>query len=65
MVSIRVREERHQANVRRKGYPTVIKAFTSREVAKRRIKSAENDVRVLAEHIPIFSLTFCAATKWE
>ncbi len=41
MGSIRVREGRHQANVRRKGYPTVTKTFTSREVAKRWIKSTE------------------------
>ena len=41
MGSIRVRERRHQANVRRKGYTTVTKTFTSREVAKRWIKSTE------------------------
>ena len=41
MGSIRVREGRHQANVRRKGYPTVTKTFTSREVAKRWMKTAE------------------------
>ena len=41
MGSIRVREGRHQANVRRKGYAPVTKTFTSREVAKRWIKSTE------------------------
>ena len=41
MGSIRVREGRYQANVRRKGYATVTKTFTSKEVAKRWIKSTE------------------------
>ena len=41
MGSIRVRQGRYQANVRRKGYATVTKTFTSREVAKRWIKSTE------------------------
>jgi len=41
MGSIRVREGRYQANVRRKGYSTVTKTFTSKEVAKRWIKSTE------------------------
>ena len=41
MGSIRVREGRYQANVRRKGYPSVTKTFTSRDVAKRWIKSTE------------------------
>jgi len=41
MGSIRVREGRYQANVRRKGYATVTKTFTSREVAKRWIKTTE------------------------
>ena len=31
---IRTREGRYQANIRRKGYPTVTKTFTSREAAK-------------------------------
>ena len=41
MGSIRVRQGRYQANVRRKGYAPVTKTFTSREVAKRWIKSTE------------------------
>jgi len=41
MGSIRVREGRYQANVRRKGYAPVTATFTSREVAKRFIKSTE------------------------
>jgi len=41
MGSIRVRQGRYQANVRRKGYATVTKTFTSREVAKRWIKTTE------------------------
>ena len=41
MGSIRVRQGRYQANVRRKGYATLTKTFTSREVAKRFIKSTE------------------------
>ena len=41
MGSIRTRQGRYQARVRRKGYATVTKTFTSREVAKRWIKSTE------------------------
>ena len=41
MGSIRVRQGRYQANVRRKGYARVTKTFTSKEVAKRWIKSTE------------------------
>ena len=41
MGSIRVRQGRYQANVRRKGYAAVTKTFTSREVAKKFIKSTE------------------------
>ena len=41
MGSIRVRQGRYQANVRRKGYAPVTATFTSREVAKRWIKSTE------------------------
>ena len=41
MGSIRVREGRYQANVRRKGYATVTKTFTSKEIVKRWIKSTE------------------------
>jgi integrase len=41
MGSIRVREGRYQAHVRRKDYATVTKIFTSKEVAKRWIKTTE------------------------
>jgi len=41
MGSIRVRDGRYQANVRRKGYAPITKTFTSRLVAKRFIKSTE------------------------
>jgi len=44
MGSIRVRDGRYQANVRRKGYAPVTKTFTSREVAKRWIKSTEIEI---------------------
>ena len=56
MGSIRVREGRHQANVRRKGYPTVTKTFTSREVAKRWIKSTEIAIEK-GEYFPKISTT--------
>jgi len=38
---IRAREDRYQANVRRKGYVTVTKTFTSREAAKSWSKTTE------------------------
>ena len=38
---IRAREGRYQANIRRKGYPTVTKTFTSREAAKSWTKATE------------------------
>ena len=38
---IRAREGRYQANIRRKGYPTVTKTFTSREAAKSWSKATE------------------------
>ena len=38
---IRAREGRYQANIRRKGYPTVTKTFTSREAAKNWTKATE------------------------
>ncbi len=41
MGSIRVRDGRYQANVRRKGYAPITKTFTSRLVAKRFTKSTE------------------------
>ena len=41
MGSIRVRDGRYQANVRRKGYAPITNTFTSRLVAKRFIKSTE------------------------
>ena len=56
MGSIRVREGRHQANVRRKGYPTVTKTFTSREVAKRWIKTTEIAIEK-GEYSPKISIT--------
>ena len=56
MGSIRVRKGRHQANVRRKGYPTVTKTFTSREVAKRWIKSTEIAIEK-GEYFPKISTT--------
>ena len=56
MGSIRVREGRYQANVRRKGYATVTKTFTSREVAKRWIKSTEIAIEK-REYSPKVSIT--------
>ena len=56
MGSIRVREGRYQANVRRKGYATVTKTFTSREVAKRWIKSTEIAIEK-GEYSPKISIT--------
>jgi integrase len=41
MGSIRVRQGRYQANIRRRGYAPVTKTFTSRDVAKQFIKSTE------------------------
>ena len=38
---IRVRNGRYESNIRRKGYAPITKTFTSREVAKRFIKSTE------------------------
>ena len=38
---IRMREGRYQTNVRRTGYPTVTKTFTSREAAKSWSKTTE------------------------
>ena len=56
MGSIRVRQGRYQANVRRKGYATVTKTFTSREVAKRWIKSTEIAIE-RGEYSPKISTT--------
>ena len=56
MGSIRVRQGRYQANVRRKGYAPVTKTFTSREVAKRWIKSTEIAIEK-GEHSPKISTT--------
>ena len=56
MGSIRVRQGRYQANVRRKGYATVTKTFTSREVAKRWIKTTEIAIEK-GEHSPKISIT--------
>ena len=56
MGSIRVREGRHQANVRRKSYATVTKTFTSKEVAKRWIKSTEIAIE-RGEYSPKISTT--------
>ena len=56
MGSIRVRQSRYQANVRRKGYATVTKTFTSREVAKRWIKSTEIAIEK-GEYSPKISIT--------
>ena len=56
MGSIRVRQGRHQANVRRKGFATVTKTFTSREVAKRWIKSTEIAIEK-GEYSPKISIT--------
>jgi len=56
MGSIRVRQGRHQANVRRKGYASVTKTFTSREVAKRWIKSTEIAIEK-GEYSPKISIT--------
>ena len=56
MGSIRVRQGRYQANVRRKGYATVTKTFTSREVAKHWIKSTEIAIEK-GEYSPKISTT--------
>ena len=56
MGSIRVRQCRYQANVRRKGYATVTKTFTSRDVAKRWIKSTEIAIKK-GEYSPKVSIT--------
>jgi integrase len=56
MGSIRVRQGRYQANVRRKGYATVTKTFTSREVGKRWIKSTEIAIEK-GEYSPKISIT--------
>ena len=56
MGSIRVRQGRYQANVRRKGYSTVTKTFTSKEVAKRWIKSTEIAIEK-GEYSPKISTT--------
>ena len=56
MGSIRVRQGRYQANVRRKGYATVTKTFTSREVAKRWIKTTEVAIEK-GEYSPKISIT--------
>ena len=56
MGSIRVRQGRYQANVRRKGYATVTKTFTSKEVAKRWIKTTEIAIEK-GEYSPKISTT--------
>jgi integrase len=56
MGSIRVRQGRYQANVRRKSYATVTKTFTSKEVAKRWIKSTEIAIEK-GEYSPKISIT--------
>ena len=56
MRSIRVRQGLYQANVRCKGYATVTKTFTGREVAKRWIKSTEIAVEK-EEYSPKISIT--------
>ena len=56
MGSIRVRKGRYQANVRRKGCATVTKTFTSKEVAKRWIKTTEIAIEQ-GEYSPKISIT--------
>ncbi len=53
-----MRQDRYQANVRRKGYATVTKTFTSKEVVKRWIKSTEIAIEK-GEYSPKLSITDC------
>ena len=41
MASIRIRDGKYQVNIRRKGYPTVTRTFTSRRAAKSWTKTTE------------------------
>ena len=41
MASIRMRDGKYQVNIRRKGYPTVTRTFTSRRAAKSWSKTTE------------------------
>ena len=53
MGSIRVRQGRYQANVRRKGYATVTKTFTSREVAKRWSKYPTGNIHIESSYFVV------------
>ena len=53
---IRVRNGRYESNIRRKGYAPVTATFTSREVAKRWIKSTEIAIEK-REYSPKVSIT--------
>ena len=44
MAYIRIRNGRHEAQVRRKGHPPISKSFTSKTAAKTWIKAVETDM---------------------
>ena len=58
---IRVRQGRYQANVRRKGYSTVTKTFTSREVA---FITGHEDLKMLKRYTHIKPESLVARLGW-
>ena len=56
MASIRKRNGRYHAQVRRRGYPQATRSFTSREAANKWIKSVEVDLE-RGEYLPRVTMT--------